>query len=560
MSQKKVQYYDAKNNKNRPLIRSSEPVKKFQSHIRISNKPGRYSTKTESKLTESSLLNEDQRFYRFRYTLEDKADDSNTVFYDSNSKKYRNRSTTKAQNTSKFTDTFNANPTSNVRMNTKNYANMGNTNSNTRNNNNLIKSKFNNKTENFSNKINLIKINEKNVKNPQIREKIITQLKKEKEELIGQSNSYKKNQLTQNSYIKNKGTSKNEQKSSINNNNPQNKYTRQNKNTELPTKSFESNQKTPIKNKKEYSTSTNKKLYSAIPSTNKRGQNDNNNYNRNKILNKAPELPQYKQKMTNTNKTNTSVTPRINKGDNNLNRNTNRDKNIGENMNKKGVKFNMKENDSIEEKKHLNQEMIPTGFKNEKEFEAFMETLNKKGDKITPKEKEKRLNCIKDLLDNITKGKSAQNNLDKIGKLLSNMNEKDKKEILEKLGKSIGNKNLLSKLGNQLEKISSKNESNKNGKFESNKDFSNSKQFESGFKSLNSEYVSEINPLKFEGLFLDMSKYSNDKREKNPFEGPSPYIELYKERRSQIKQKLELLSNSEFDRNEGSDSKGKSKI
>ena len=50
--------------------------------------------------------------------------------------------------------------------------------------------------------------------------------------------------------------------------------------------------------------------------------------------------------------------------------------------------------------------------------------------------------------------------------------------------------------------------------------------------------VKEINPLKFDGLFLEITKYNNENREKNPFEGPSPYSKFYQERRLTIKRKI----------------------
>ena len=40
--------------------------------------------------------------------------------------------------------------------------------------------------------------------------------------------------------------------------------------------------------------------------------------------------------------------------------------------------------------------MEPKEFKNEKEFEKLLDSINQKGGEATPEEKEKRMNCIKE--------------------------------------------------------------------------------------------------------------------------------------------------------------------
>ena len=50
--------------------------------------------------------------------------------------------------------------------------------------------------------------------------------------------------------------------------------------------------------------------------------------------------------------------------------------------------------------------------------------------------------------------------------------------------------------------------------------------------------TANIGNLKFDGLFLDISKYQNTERYKNPFEGPSSFYKFYKMRQSQIKKKI----------------------
>ena len=57
--------------------------------------------------------------------------------------------------------------------------------------------------------------------------------------------------------------------------------------------------------------------------------------------------------------------------------------------------------------------------------------------------------------------------------------------------------------------------------------------------------VKNVNPLKFDGLFLEISKYENIHREKNPFEGPSPFDKFYKVRRTKIRKKIISLANED---------------
>lgn len=364
------------------------------------------------------------------------------------------------------------------------------------------------------------------------------------------------------------------------------------------------------------------------------------------------------------------------------------------------------------------------------ENERIIEEINNKGENATPEEKEKRLQYLEDLYNNISKeGNDSEENLDKLSKILNNINENDKKEILNKLskkypdkdilykdlkklvedkgnkkqnkeeekqcGKSINNeKNKLLKGGkkssskkgknkdttksekkgekedeqnsslktdkigkkegkkdelkkgkkklekdkkndllNSREKISEKsnekrletkekdkddllksgkkeseekNDNNtfkpikkksgrnakkslqKSGKKESedylkdsfakklkreedlevNNELSKSIKLENrGSKyrlskrhSANKERLSShqknqtidlfetknINPIKFEELFLDITKYARERKEKNPFEGPSPYTEFYKERRIKIKEKIIQMASGEI--------------
>ena len=384
--------------------------------------------------------------------------------------------------------------------------------------------------------------------------------------------------------------------------------------------------------------------------------------NKIKSLEGEPELPIYKQKITYLYDTVTSVKNKSNLKDTDSllklggsGKNNENNGNLGSGQinglnsgmkGKLGLGISGKKGDKyLNEEKHFDSSVIPKGFKNEKDLENFLENMNKKGNKLTPKEKEKRYNCIKDLFNNIAKGKNPDENIEKLAQLLENMSEKDRKEILEKLGKDTKNINLLKKLQNALDKqVSNKNlekgrnrpgydktsgkddsnygkraqkdnygygkglekdksgfgkaqsgngntqkgydknksvygnaqsgndknqsgqgkgqtgygknqsgygkdKSNNGNGFDNNqsglgKGFSSSNKFESGIKGFKEDTieVKEISPLKFDGLFLEISKYGNGKREQNPFEGPSPYIEFYKERKIKIRNQINIMA------------------
>jgi hypothetical protein len=175
---------------------------------------------------------------------------------------------------------------------------------------------------------------------------------------------------------------------------------------------------------------------------------------------------------------------------------------------------------------------ISKGNENEKDLDKLKEILNKKGNNVNnilnPKEKEEIFNGIKDIFNNISKGKGSKDNMEKLSQLLANMNEKDRKEILEKLGKDPKNRQLLNKLSNLVEKVID------------NKGLINSGNYGSGIQILKSGNadIKDIDPLKYDGLFLDIDNYKKEKGEKNPFEGPSPYSDFYRERLSKIKLRM----------------------
>ena len=187
-------------------------------------------------------------------------------------------------------------------------------------------------------------------------------------------------------------------------------------------------------------------------------------------------------------------------------------------------------------KSNFTPDVLPKGFKSEEEIENFLNKINQNGENATPEEKEKRLKCIEDIFKNISKGgENPEKNLQKLSELLANINGKDRQEILAKLGKDFPeNEELFKKLANKVH-----NNLNKKSKFSAN-----------GHNRWSSEeniYVKGVNPLNFEGLFLDISKYNNEHREKNPFEGPSPYCKFYKERKIKIKQKIHDMASGEIE-------------
>ena len=639
MSSKKPPFKDYKYQKQIIYNRTPEPIKKSDTNS------VRFSSIKKIKETESSLMKENQDCYIYKYTLQDEADETNIVFFDANSRKFRTRSSNKTQNPKTLGKSFNIDSNSKISRNAQKYNVNKNTVSNVKMNNlNLVKNNGSN-SKTASNKKALNSSYERYGKNSQERNEIIKQLKKEKDELFKSTNSTKKNQSSQSKYPINSSNMKNENnvnkeisKFSANKYNGTSNqknitsYNNKNNNTQAskksnnqpnnnsyikPTSNIKNslqksppnikqnvyNQSSPKKTQNNNNPSINRNMNSSqqkkqnqnlsqyqepnhnVETSEKKeertlvlvpGQtiertskienfenpieeiieNDDGTFdsiikqtkvttitenipieeNKIKPIEGAPELPIYKQKITHLYKTVTSMKKLDNsQGINSLLKQGNNDKYDGINKNiykegqfednnmndiNSGIKGNLgnqlsgkkdkKEKSNNEEEKHFDASVIPKGFKNEKELENFLDNLNKKGDNISPEEKAKRLNCIKELFNNIGKGKNQEENIEKLAKLLTNMSEKDRNEILQKLAKDPKNVNLLKKLLNSIGKT---------------------------IRQENIE-VKEINPLKFDGLFLEISNYGNIQREKNPFEGPSPYIEFYKERKMKIKEKI----------------------
>ena len=675
MSSKRPPFNDYKYQKQTILSRSSEPTKRFCSKINSAKKSGRFSHIRNIKETESSLMKENQDWYMYRYTLQDEPDDSNIVFFDANSRKFRTRSSEKPYKTKSLMKTFNKGSNIKTGNIVKKYTVIRHTKSNSRNKNQeLLKNKG--ITYNpVSNKKNIDSSYESYGKNSKERKEIIKQLKKEKDELFKSPNSNMKNKSTQSIYTsknskinnlnnintdsskfsanKNNGTSnqkiinlrsndiniqanknstnkynnntyekplsniknfspklpskfnKNTFKQSSPNNMPQNNYN--NKNTDTPQKNQtqnldqyqELNHNVETSEKKEERTlvlvpgqTIEKKsvvenfenpieeiienpdgtVCSVIKQTKVTTITENIPIEENKIksIEGAPELPMYKQKITHLYETVSSMKKKENlnginsfskQGANGnydgINKNIYKDGQFDEDeMNEANSKIKGRLGvalSGIKEERHFDASVLPKGFKNEKELEKFLDNMNQKGDNLSPQEKAKRFNCIKELFNNIVKGKNQEENIEKLAELLTNMNKKDRKEILEKLAKDPKNINLLKKLQNSLDKVVSINNTlGENAKYGFNKGLSGSKEYASGYKSTRSENVEvkEINPLKFDGLFLEISNYGNEKREKNPFDGPSPYIDFYKERKIKIKEKINNLVPDSFDKTE----------
>ena len=292
MSQKKIIINNSKYKRNVPLSRSSEPFKKFQTKFDASKKLIYRSSITKLKPSNSYLLSENQSFYKYKYSLEDKADDTNIVFFDANSRKFRTRSSTKVQHPKTLIKSYNTISNINTDKNGKNNVNQGKSFSKIRNStNNLYNYRNNNEksgktSNNISNKINLIKIKEKIIKNKDNRTQIIKLPKREKNELSAKSSLNRRNQLTKNIYNQDKNNSRNiSNQKNINKNIPQNipllnnnnKRPETNTNYDYITKSFNKSQNSQLKNKPDYS--TNNKLNSSNKKPEQKEQIDINKSN-----------------------------------------------------------------------------------------------------------------------------------------------------------------------------------------------------------------------------------------------------------------------------------------
>ena len=278
-----------------------------------------------------------------------------------------------------------------------------------------------------------------------------------------------------------------------------------------------------------------------------------------KLAEGVPNLPIYKQKITYNYETisksqikNDEKREKLfqeyrkNEGiedNDDIDRNLNEEAEFGENEDEDEEEFRRKEKINI----NFDKTIIPKGFKNEKELEDFLNSTNNKEENLTKEEKEKRLNCIKDIFNNISKGANKEQNLKKLAEILGSLNDKERKEILEKLSKDNKNKNLnlFKKLETLLEKEISNNTNLTKKDLDHKKNLLGRKKNSSKMKNqiINVVKIKEINPLKFEGMFLEISQFNtNERKEKNPFDGPSPYDKFYKERSIKIKKKINNMN------------------
>jgi len=192
----------------------------------------------------------------------------------------------------------------------------------------------------------------------------------------------------------------------------------------------------------------------------------------------------------------------------------------------------------------------------EKEIEKIVEIL------FAMEEKQR-----KEILNKLLKSfpKSSELN-QKIQSLINKKNTNTNKDKNKLKGKEKGNKlslekevpkesrsksQIKSKVKKSIKKIEEddiKIETNKKLKIGENV-VKNSLGFHaksSNISSLNygaySVNAGNIGNLEFDGLFMDISKYQNYEREKNPFEGPSSFYKFYKLRRSRIKKKINEMT------------------
>ena len=228
---------------------------------------------------------------------------------------------------------------------------------------------------------------------------------------------------------------------------------------------------------------------------------------------------------------------------------------------------------------------LDEGVATTKEEKLIAQIINK-GDNATKEEKQKQSKFLLDFYGKCClEGEKAgsKKNLEKLSKFLAALGEKDKKEILAKLSSNFPQKGeIFKKLvgfisknsrtpniqgGRQGEKNISGSMKLKSGKnveglrFDDN--FSKGLQFgkmslkhEKGgkeginFALLDSKLsenieIKNVGPLKFDGLFLEIKEFDSGHKEKNPFEGPSPYDKFYRVRKNKIKKKIISMGTDE---------------
>ena len=228
---------------------------------------------------------------------------------------------------------------------------------------------------------------------------------------------------------------------------------------------------------------------------------------------------------------------------------------------------------------------LAEGVATTKEEKLIAQIINK-GDNATKEEKQKQSKFLLDLYGKCClEGEKAgsEENLEKLSQFLAALGEKDKKEILAKLSSNFPQKGEIFK---KLVGLMSKNSKSGNaqGGRKGGKNLSGSMKEKSGKKaesvkfddefskglqfgktSLKHEHggkggissalldsklsenieIKDVAPLKFDGLFLEIKEYDNGHKEKNPFEGPSPFDKFYRARKAKIKKKIISMGTEE---------------
>ena len=113
MSSKKYNSHTFQNQSNKRAIQYALPTQTIPNNF-TQSKHSRFSyNKTANRSITDIYPEELSKFYVFNYTFQDNSDETNTVFYESNLKKYRTRSTIRnsARNplSKSFNDSFNFN-------------------------------------------------------------------------------------------------------------------------------------------------------------------------------------------------------------------------------------------------------------------------------------------------------------------------------------------------------------------------------------------------------------------------------------------------------------------
>ena len=245
--------------------------------------------------------------------------------------------------------------------------------------------------------------------------------------------------------------------------------------------------------------------------------------------------------------------------------------------------------------------------------EKLIIDIIKKGENIAPEEKQKIFKFLSDLYGKCSQKENKddkEKTLEKLGLYLSSLRESERKDILPKLknifpdneelykklidiiskkyclkpkekkadkhetnslnknifNMDIENKNIKKKIGKKLEGIKGYNDFSQNLHLDFKfRDYPEKVSFVHGelssplLKGNFSETIEikSVNPLKFDGLFLEISKYESIHREKNPFEGPSPFNKFYKVRKSKIRKKINTMANEEINDEKMDDKKEK---